>query len=89
MAAGGLALLMIVLFFIFSIIIPFWVYSDAQQNSSYSAVLWALVAFFGGLLGLLLYLLIGRDRTGGRGGNHGGNDGWNDNERSNEPDLRR
>jgi len=58
------ALLMLVL----SIVIPLWVYSDAQRNSSDSALLWALVVFFGNLLGLLLYLLIGRDGTGGQGG---------------------
>ncbi|WP_256391089.1 PLDc N-terminal domain-containing protein [Natronoarchaeum rubrum] len=58
------ALLMLVL----SIVIPLWVYSDAQRNSSDSALLWALVVFFGNLLGLLLYLLIGRDGAGGQGG---------------------
>jgi len=57
------ALLMLVL----SIVIPLWVYSDAQRNSSDSALLWALVVFFGNLLGLLLYLLIGRDGAGGQG----------------------
>lgn len=39
----------------------FWVFVDASQNSSQSAVLWGLVALFGGILGILLYLLLGRD----------------------------
>ena len=39
----------------------FW---DAWQNSSQSAVLWALVVGFGGaILGFLLYLLLGRERS--------------------------
>jgi hypothetical protein len=57
-----------VLFVVFAIAIPLWVYSDAQRNSPHSAVLWALVAFFGGLLGVLLYFLIGRDTTRGGAG---------------------
>jgi glucose uptake protein GlcU len=59
--AAALALL----FFLIGIAITFWVYSDAKRNSPQSAVLWALVAFFGGLLGLLLYVLLGRDTAGG------------------------
>lgn len=49
------------LFIVLAIVAPFWVYVDAQDNSPQSAVLWALVTFFGGLLGLLLYFLIGRE----------------------------
>ncbi|WP_227374780.1 PLDc N-terminal domain-containing protein [Haladaptatus halobius] len=42
------------------------VYNDAQENSPHSPVLWALVVFFGGLLGLLLYFIIGRTGRGRR-----------------------
>jgi len=82
-AGGAVALIGILMFVLFAIVIPFWVYNDAEQNSSHSALLWALVAFFGGLLGVLLYLIIGRDRTGGNGGRGAGSgpradDGWND-----------
>ncbi|WP_415378947.1 hypothetical protein [Halosimplex sp. TS25] len=38
-----------------------WVFVDAAENSSQSAVLWGLVALFGGFLGILLYALLGRD----------------------------
>ena len=38
-----------------------WVFVDASENSSQSAVLWGLVALFGGILGILLYVLLGRD----------------------------
>ena len=64
----ALVLLIVLLFgFVLAIALPLWTYSDAQSNSSHSALLWALVVFFGGILGLILYFIIGRDRTGGRG----------------------
>jgi xanthine/uracil permease len=37
------------------------VYVDARVNSSRSAFLWALAVLFGGPLGIVLYLLLGRD----------------------------
>lgn len=43
-----------------------WTYRDAQKNSSQSPVLWALVVFLAPLLGILLYLLLGRDRAAPR-----------------------
>ncbi|MFC7041504.1 PLDc N-terminal domain-containing protein [Halonotius sp. GCM10025705] len=39
-----------------------WTYSDATDNSSHSAILWALVVLFAPLLGVVLYLLLGRDQ---------------------------
>ena len=65
MAEGLVLLLAFVLFLVFAVAIPLWVYSDAQHNSPHSAALWALVAFFGGLLGLLLYFVVGRQRGAG------------------------
>lgn len=38
-------------------------YTDAQKNSEQSAFLWALVVFFAPILGLLLYLLLGREEA--------------------------
>ncbi|WP_232687183.1 PLDc N-terminal domain-containing protein [Halobacterium zhouii] len=60
-AFAGLFALFALLWLVFAIVLPLWVYSDAQRNSTDSPVLWALVAFFGGVLGFLLYLIIGRD----------------------------
>ncbi|AEH35925.1 PLDc N-terminal domain-containing protein [Halopiger xanaduensis] len=40
-----------------------WTYSDAQRNSTHPAFLWAVVVFFAPLLGLVLYVLLGRDAT--------------------------
>ena len=47
--------------FLVSLVATIWVWIDASVNSSQSAVLWGLVAFFGGILGILLYYLLGRD----------------------------
>jgi hypothetical protein len=68
MAGAGLAFIGIVLWILFAIVLPIWTYSDAQENSPHSPVLWALVVFFGGLLGFLLYFLLGRGNGGGRRG---------------------
>lgn len=38
-----------------------WTYRDAQQNSDQPAWLWALVVFLAPLLGIVLYVLLGRD----------------------------
>jgi RsiW-degrading membrane proteinase PrsW (M82 family) len=38
-----------------------WTYSDAESRSDHPPVLWALVVFFAPILGLLLYLIIGRN----------------------------
>lgn len=40
------------------------IYIDARVNSSRSAFLWALTILFGGPLGIVLYLLLGRDDLG-------------------------
>jgi hypothetical protein len=45
----------------------YWVYKDAQQNSQHPAFLWAIVVFLAPLLGLLLYVLLGRNDTRPRG----------------------
>ncbi len=39
-----------------------WTYGDAESNSSHPAFLWAIVVFLAPLLGIVLYLLLGRDR---------------------------
>lgn len=65
MAGGSLFALIALIFFVIAIVMPFWVYSDAKRNSPHSPVLWALVVFFGGFLGLLLYFILGRTGRGG------------------------
>jgi uncharacterized membrane protein YhaH (DUF805 family) len=51
-----------VLTFVVQIALVIWTYNDATDNSSHSAVLWALVVLFAPLIGVVLYLLLGRDQ---------------------------
>lgn len=68
MTGHGLVVLIgLASFVLFAIVLPIWTYNDAQQNSDQSAVLWALVVFFGGIIGILLYLILGRNGPGQRG----------------------
>lgn len=62
--SGGAAFVFLfgILAFVVSIALVFWTYSDAQSNSSHPAFLWAIVVFLAPLLGIVLYLLLGRDR---------------------------
>ena len=39
----------------------YWTYTDAKTNSDQPAWLWALVVLVAPLLGILLYVLLGRD----------------------------
>ena len=58
MSGSSLLAIIIVVVWVFAII---WVHNDAARHSSQSEGLWALVIVFGFILGLLLYILIGRD----------------------------
>jgi len=60
-AAGLIGLLFLALF----LYMVFWTYTDAKKNSTHPAFLWAVVVFLAPLLGLVLYLILGRDRRGG------------------------
>mgnify|MGYP002281191561 CR=1 FL=1 len=48
--------------FVVQIALVIWTYSDATDNSSHSAILWTLVVLFAPLIGVVLYLLLGRDQ---------------------------
>jgi len=39
----------------------YWTYTDAKTNSDQPAWLWAIVVFIAPLLGILLYVLLGRN----------------------------
>ncbi|AZQ14645.1 PLDc N-terminal domain-containing protein [Halorubrum sp. PV6] len=60
--AGALFLVIGLLILIVQLGIIVWIYSDAQHRSDQPAFLWALVAFFAPLLGLVLYVLLGRNQ---------------------------
>lgn len=58
--AGGAALLISLAFLVAHLVLIVWTYSDAQSRSDHSPILWALVVFFAPLLGVVLYLILGR-----------------------------
>ena len=60
--AGGIALLFGLLVLLVQLGIIVWIYSDAQQRSDQPAFLWAIVAFLAPLLGIVLYLIVGRNK---------------------------
>lgn len=62
--AGGFAIGMILVYcciicvpLILFIALSVWVYKDAQKNKVDNAALWAVLTFFTGLIGILIYLL--------------------------------
>lgn len=59
---AGAAVLFGLLMFLVGIALIVWTYRDAQRNSSHPAFLWAIVVFLAPLLGIVLYLILGRDR---------------------------
>ena len=55
-ACGGGFLFLIIAVFVINIAILVWVARDAKARGMDSAVLWMLLVFFTGLLGLIIYL---------------------------------
>jgi apolipoprotein N-acyltransferase len=64
---SGFALVVFLLLMAGFVAVVYWVYKDAQRNSQHPAFLWAIVVFLAPLLGLLLYVLLGRNDTRPRG----------------------
>lgn len=63
-SGGGAAVALLVWLLTLALLIAavVWTYSDAQRNSTHPAFLWAIVVFFAPLVGLVLYLILGRNR---------------------------
>ena len=51
-------LLVYVTIFIVWLAVAYWVYKDAKKRGLKNAALWGVVAFFGGLIGILIYLVL-------------------------------
>jgi len=51
------AFLPMALLFLFWLLVSVWVYNDAER-SGMSGLLWALLVFFGNIVGLLIYLIV-------------------------------
>jgi hypothetical protein len=50
-----------VLTLLIQIALVLWTYTDAQKNSSHPAFLWAFVVFLSSVLGIIAYLILGRN----------------------------
>jgi hypothetical protein len=53
----SLILVLYLLFFVVWIIVAIWVYKDAESRGA-NGVLWAIIVFFLGLIGLIIYIVI-------------------------------
>ena len=60
--AAGISLIVGLLTLLAHVAMIAWTYRDATRRSSHPAFLWALVVFFAPLLGIILYLVFGRNR---------------------------
>lgn len=58
--AGGICLLAIV-WFVIAILICIWVYKDAESRGM-NGVLWLIVVLVAGLLGLIIYLIVRKEK---------------------------
>lgn len=72
-AAGGLIAIALTCVLVIVVIgvhlaITYWIYSDARKRGNPNAAIWALLNFLSDPLGLVLYLLIGRNQTPSPGG---------------------
>ena len=59
--AAGISLIVGLLTLLAHVAMIAWTYRDAARRSSHPAFLWALVVFFAPLLGIILYLVFGRN----------------------------
>jgi putative membrane protein len=66
---GGLGLLCLIplVWFIIGILLCIWVYRDAESRGM-SGVLWLIVVLVAGIIGLIIYLVVRKDKTTSRVG---------------------
>ena len=58
---GGLLCLLPIVWFIVSILLCIWVYRDAESRGM-SGVLWLIVVLIAGIIGLIIYLVVRKDK---------------------------
>ena len=51
-----------VIAFIIGILLAIWAYSDAKKNCDENPIIWFLVVFFLGLIGLIIYLVVRKNK---------------------------
>lgn len=61
MVEGTGAIILVILILAFALVTSTWVFIDAEKNSPHDPMLWGLIVLFSGILGIILYFLLGRD----------------------------
>ncbi|NPA74640.1 MAG: phage holin family protein, partial [Euryarchaeota archaeon] len=54
----GLALVCGAIFFIIWLVLAIWAYKDAKRRGMDAPIVWFLVVFFLGIIGLIIYLIV-------------------------------
>jgi heme/copper-type cytochrome/quinol oxidase subunit 2 len=63
--ALGLLCLIPLVWFIIGILLCIWVYRDAERRGM-NGVLWLIIVLIAGLIGLIIYLIVRKDKTSGQ-----------------------
>jgi Na+/H+-dicarboxylate symporter len=58
----GLCLLIPLVWFIIGILLAIWVYRDAESRGM-NGVMWLIILFIAGIVGLIIYLIVRKDKT--------------------------
>lgn len=64
---GGLFCLIPLVWFVIAILLCIWVYRDAESRGM-NGVLWLIVVLIAGLIGLIIYLIIRKDKPTSQSG---------------------
>lgn len=59
----GLICLIPIIWFVIGILLCIWVYRDAESRGM-SGVLWLIVVLIAGIIGLIIYLVVRKPKTG-------------------------
>ncbi len=63
----GLICLIPIIYFVIGIILCIWVYRDAEARGM-NGVMWLLIVLLIGIIGLIIYLVVRKDKTVSKGG---------------------
>jgi hypothetical protein len=64
---GGLFCLIPLIWFIVAILLCIWVYRDAESRGM-SGVLWLIIVLIAGIIGLIIYLIVRKEKPSAQGG---------------------
>ncbi len=62
--AGAICIVPVIIWFVIAILICVWVYRDAESRGM-SGVLWLLIVLITGIIGLIIYLIVRKEKPTG------------------------